>query len=115
MNAKWQRAANLLGTGMHLREVARDVGVCERTLSKWGRDARFRAMRDEATRAYVSEVLPRAIEVIVRQMDNAEDKVAQSAAEKVVKLADGNLAHGQGGLIEVIFLGMPAPGEMEPV
>jgi transposase len=50
LNAKQQRAAQLRGRGWSLREIAKELGVPERTLIRWNRIPAFRVEREHTGR-----------------------------------------------------------------
>jgi hypothetical protein len=105
LNAKQLRAVDLLAAGASDRETAEEVGCDPSTVWRWRtRDASFRAAlnarRSEIWRASVDRVrclLPRALDVIERALDD-DDRQAALSLLKLGGIASVNL--GQVGPLD---------------
>lgn len=108
LTSRQRMAAELLGCGKPQGEVARAVGVNGRTIFSWQRMPAFRAAREAATQAFLTEMRPRALEVMCRQMESGDEKLSQQAAGQILKLGEGR---DLDAVMHVRFAGMPEPGE----
>lgn len=108
---KHRAAAAMLARGDSTGEVADAVGVKAKTLDLWLEQEAFRALRDEALRLYLMDVVPVAVRVFVEQMRDGDDKkIAHNAAGKILQLAADASAKGTDVRTQVVLSGAPVLG-----
>lgn len=97
--------------GLSQREAAGRVGVTESTLRNWLRMEAFAALRRETMERLLEETRPRVLEVLKRQLEDEDKRIAQQAANHLMKLAEAAREKEETGAVQVRFLYMPRPGE----
>ncbi|HML49597.1 MAG TPA: hypothetical protein PKE04_22905 [Clostridia bacterium] len=109
--SKHRAAAELLARGECPPQVAEALHVKVKTVRGWLQREAFRALRDEALRLYLMDVVPAAVRVFVEQMRDGEDKkIAHNAAGRILQLAADASAKGTGVRTQVVLSGAPALG-----
>jgi hypothetical protein len=94
LSDRQRRAVNLLVRGMSATQVAQAVGVDRRTLYRWRRQRAFtsalnrdrRALRRDADDRLV-QLLPVALNVLQRHLDDPYDRTAYRAAALLLRTA----------------------------
>ncbi len=111
LGARQRMAAELLGCGVTRREAAERLGVSERTITNWRGLSGFQEAADEAERAFVAQMRPRAWDVFSKHLEDEDKKIAQQAAGQVLKMAESMMAQESEKAVYVWFSNMPRPGE----
>ena len=79
---KMLEAVNLLASGMYYRDVAKEVGVSERSLYRWMDDPLVMAEYRKVIERKAIPMFGKALTVFERQMDSKKDWLAHSAARE---------------------------------
>ena len=104
--------AELLGSGMKRREAAQQVGIHEETITKWKRTEVFREAVREAADTFITDMRLKALDVFSKHLEDDDKRIAQQAAGYVVKLSESLAEREHEKQVNVSFLYMPKPGEV---
>ncbi len=96
LSPQQQAAVPLLLQGKTVTAVARDISVTRQTVSAWlNSDATFMAELNaerfslwQGNKERLRALIPKAIDVLERGLDSADDKVSQAAARDILKVVD---------------------------
>jgi hypothetical protein len=108
ISPKQKYAAEMLGLGASIDDVAAEMGVKPATIRRWAKENDFLKARDEAMYDRLGSLVPVAMEVFAGILTGKDKWAALQAARELFNLDDRRRAKSQ--TIEVIFKGMPEPG-----
>lgn len=106
-----ERAAALIGRGWRDEDVCQKLGCSQRELEEWRGQKAFVQKCDAAYRTEVRRLHYRTVDVLGRQLEGDEGRLAQSAASALAKLASDMEQDERE--INVYFDRMPEPGTPE--
>jgi transposase len=88
LSAKQVSAIELLATGKEQKEVASLVGVDETTVYRWMKDADFRSLVHEKTKASVADYTPELLQTLLHLSRFAEkESVRYQSARELLYMA----------------------------
>ncbi len=108
ISPKQKYAAEMLGLGAGIDEVAAEMGVKPATIRRWAKENDFLKARDEAMYDRLGSLVPVAMEVFAGILTGDNKWAALQAARELFNLDDRR--REKNNTIEVIFKGMPEPG-----
>ena len=108
ISPKQKYAAEMLGLGAGIEEVAAEMGVKPATIRRWAKENDFLKARDEAMYDRLGSLVPVAMEVFAGILTGDNKWAALQAARELFNLDDRR--REKNNTIEVIFKGMPEPG-----
>lgn len=112
------KAADLLGEGREVKEVASIVGVVPKTVYEWLKEECFVDSLDLASRRYLARTVPKARRKLGDQIDDDNGWLAQNAANSVLRERSAVTGDASVQIVVVfggtdIVPGMPANETME--
>lgn len=108
ISPKQKYAAEMLGLGASIDDVAAEMGVKPATIRRWAKENDFLKARDEAMYDRLGSLVPVAMEVFAGILTGDNKWAALQAARELFNLDDRR--REKNNTIEVIFKGMPEPG-----
>lgn len=116
LTIRQEKAALELAGGMKQADVAKYVGVSEKTIKNWKHIpefiARIREKKNELVNEYEDEwmdtMISRAREVIETNLENKNPWIAMRAAEKVLDMAAKRKTEAD-NTVQVVFSSAPPP------
>ena len=108
ISPKQKYAAEMLGLGAGIDDVAAEMGVKPATIRRWAKENDFLKARDEAMYDRLGSLVPVAMEVFAGILTGENKWAALQAARELFNLDDRR--REKNNTIEVIFKGMPELG-----
>lgn len=106
------KAAQELAAGRTMTEIAREIGVQQRTIKSWSEREDFKAAKKAAMDEIIDELLPEAIGILREELRSKNEWIAQGAVRIILEMNAKAKQESDQNVI-VTFQNMLAPGAPE--